>query len=244
MIYKKSGGTGRLYLIPISIGEVGVERYLPGYNLNVIRAINFFVVENARTARQYIKSILPEITIADLTIFEIDKHQGYNYPKEKVIETLKSGVDVGLMSEAGCPAVADPGHQVVADCHAAGIRVVPLVGPSSILLSLMASGFNGQNFSFHGYLTFDNKDRRKTLLEWQRRAQQGETQIFIEAPYRNDKLIGELTELLSPNQKLSVAIDLTTSKEEIITLPLSEWQKLLENGESWHKRPAIFLLGK
>lgn len=235
---------GKLYLIPISIGEVGAGRYLPADNLNVIKATHHFVVENARTARQYIKSVLPDINISDLTIIEVDKHQGYSYPKEEVLALLKSGVDVGLMSEAGCPAVADPGHHVVADCHTAGIRVVPLVGPSSILLSLMASGFSGQHFTFHGYLTFDSKERRKNLLEWQRRAQQGETQIFIEAPYRNDKLIEELVELLSPSQKLSVAIDLTTPEEEIITLPLSEWRKVMKGGASWHKRPAIFLLGK
>ncbi len=244
MTYKDLNGLGKLFLIPISIGDVGVERYLPPDNLNVIRAIKYFVVESARTARQYIKSILPEINISDLTILEVDKHHGYNYPKEEVLELLRSGTDVGLMSEAGCPAVADPGHHVVADCHVAGIRVVPLVGPSSILLSLMASGFSGQNFAFHGYLTFDSKERRKILLDWQRKAQQGETQIFIEAPYRNDKLIEELVELLSPSQKLSVAIDLTTPQEEIITLPLSEWRKVMKGGASWHKRPAIFLLGK
>lgn len=235
---------GKLYLIPISIGDVGVEQYLPAHNLSVIRATKHYVVENARTARQYIKRVLPEIQISDLTIIEVDKHKGYKYPKEEVMSLLKRGEDVGLMSEAGCPAVADPGHHVVADCHAAGIQVVPLVGPSSILLSLMASGFSGQCFTFHGYLTFDSKERKRRLLEWQRRAQKGETQIFIEAPYRNDKLIEELIELLSPSQKLSVAIDLTTPEEEIITLPLSEWRKLQKRGASWHKRPAIFLLGK
>ncbi|MBR8764533.1 SAM-dependent methyltransferase [Porphyromonas levii] len=244
MTFKNLDGVGNLYLIPISIGEVGVGRYLPADNLDIIRHTKHYVVENARTARQYIKSVLPEINISTLSIIEVDKHQGYSYPKDEVLQLLRSGMDVGLMSEAGCPAVADPGHHVVADCHRAGIKVVPLVGPSSILLSLMASGFSGQNFAFHGYLTFDNKERRRILLEWQRRAQQGETQIFIEAPYRNDKLIEELVELLSPSQKLSVAIDLTTPTEEVHTMVLSEWRKLMKSGASWHKRPAIFLLGK
>lgn len=240
-----SNSQGKLVLIPVSIADVGVGHYLPADNLKIIEHTKCFVVENARTARQYIKSILPHINISDLEIIEADKHQGYSYPREDVLAKLKAGMDVGLMSEAGCPAVADPGHHVVADCHRVGIQVVPLVGPSSILLSLMASGFSGQSFAFHGYLTFDSKERRKLLLDWQRRVQQfGETQIFIEAPYRNDKLILELSELLSPSQLLSISIDLTSSDEEIITLPLSEWRKLIKGGRSWHKRPAIFLLGK
>lgn len=141
--------------------------------------------------------------------------------------------------------MADPGSRVVADCHGAGIRVVPLVGPSSILLSLMASGFSGQNFAFHGYISHDRSMRKKTLLEWQRRVQErGETQIFIEAPYRNDKLIAELCEVLSPNTMLSVAVDLTTPQEEIKRYRLKQWQEQLKRGVTYHKRTAIFLLGK
>lgn len=234
---------GSLWLIPITIGSADTGNYQPSHNLRVLENTKHFVVENARTARQYIKSVLPKADISQLNIIEIDKHDGYKYPREEVMAILGRGEDVGLMSEAGCPAVADPGHLVVRDCHRAGVRVVPLVGPSSILLSLMASGFNGQNFAFHGYLPFDKQERRKKLQELQRRADQGETQIFIEAPYRNDKLIRELANNLPKAIELCVAIDLTTPSEEIHRHPLSEWVALLDKGRSWHKRPAIFLIG-
>lgn len=236
---------GKLYLFPIAIGEVGVERYLPAENIQLLSQVKSFVVENARTARQYIKKVLPQTNISELNIYEADKHHNYNYPKEEVIGRLLNGEDVGLMSEAGCPAVADPGGRVVADCHRAGIKVVPLVGPSSILLSLMGSGFSGQSFAFHGYLPHQRDERKRTLQEWQRRVQdRGETQIFIEAPYRNDKLIAELCELLPPDMPLCVAVDLTTPDEEITTMPLKRWKVLLKQGITYHKRPAIFLIGK
>lgn len=234
---------GKLWLIPISIGDAPLERYQPMENTERMARLKHFVVENARTARQYIKKTVPSADISALNIIEIDKHNGYEYPKESVLRLLNTGEDVGLMSEAGCPAVADPGHLVVRDCHRAGIRVVPMVGPSSILLSLMASGFTGQRFAFHGYLPFDKQERRKKLTELQNRALGGETQIFIEAPYRNDKLIRELTSALPKSLELCVAVDLTTDKEEIHRYPLSEWTKYLDKGAEWHKRPAIFLIG-
>lgn len=238
-------GLGKLYLIPIELGNVEVEQYQPQRTLELLGRLRYYVVENARTARRYLSRSVPGLDISSLTIYELDKHQGYSYPREKVMELLRQGEDVGVMSEAGCPGVADPGHRVVIDCHRAGMRVVPLVGPSSILLSLMASGFNGQYFTFYGYLPHDRTSRRQQLLECQRRAlDKGETQIFIEAPYRNDQLIRELCDLLSPALYLSVAVDLTTSEEEITTLPLSLWSKHLKGGLSYHKRPAIFLLGR
>lgn len=241
----KSNKWGCLYLIPIAIGDSPVNSYQPTHNLDILSSTSIFVVENARTARQYIKSVLPETDISTLTIYEADKHNGYKYPRTEVIENLKSGENVGLMSEAGCPAVADPGHHVVLDCHKAGIQVIPLVGPSSILLSLMGSGFSGQSFCFHGYLTFDPKERRKQLLEMQRRVvHNGETQIFIEAPYRNDKLIKELAEILSPSTELCMAVDLTTKQEEIHRKTMAEWNTTMRKGASWHKRPAIFLIGR
>lgn len=236
---------GILYLFPITIGSADVGRYLPIENLRLMKEVKNYVVENARTARQYIKKVLPDVNISELTIYEADKHRGYAYAREEVLQKLLAGEDVGVMSEAGCPGVADPGSRVVAECHGAGIRVVPLVGPSSILLSLMASGFSGQNFAFHGYISHDRSMRKKTLLEWQRRVQErGETQIFIEAPYRNDKLIAELCEVLSPNTMLSVAVDLTTPQEEIKRYRLKQWQEQLKRGVTYHKRTAIFLLGK
>lgn len=234
---------GCLWLIPITIGSPVVERYQPSENVAIIERTKHFVVENARTARQYIKQIIPTANISLLNIIEIDKHNGYSYPREEVFSILHRGEDIGLMSEAGCPAVADPGHLVVKDCHKAGIRVVPLVGPSSILLSLMASGFNGQSFAFHGYLPFDSQDRKKKLQELQQRASKGETQIFIEAPYRNDKLIHELASTLPSPLEICVAVDLTSQNEEIYRMSPREWITLLAQGKSWHKRPAIFLIG-
>lgn len=245
MTSSRNVAMGRLYLIPISLGESRVERYQPLGNLELIQRISFFVVENARTARQYIKSVCPERDISQLEVVEVDKHEGYRYPKELVLSALRAGQDVGLMSEAGCPAIADPGNLVVQDCHRAGVEVVPLVGPSSILLSLMSSGFNGQRFCFHGYLPFDKAKRTKQLQEIQTKVQRyGETHIFIEAPYRNDKLLDELIRTLPASQLLCMGVDLTTAQEEIRTLPLGEWKQLLSQGATWHKRPAIFLLGK
>lgn len=234
---------GQLWLIPITIGSSNPQRYQPQENIEIIGRLKHFVVENARTARQYIKHLLPSSDISSLEIIEIDKHDGYKYPKEIVMNWLLSGLDVGLMSEAGCPAVADPGSLVVHDCHLSGIKVTPLVGPSSIILSLMASGFSGQSFAFHGYLPFDSKQRKRVLQEFTQRAISGETQIFIEAPYRNDKLIQELASTLPSNIEICVAIDLTTDQEEIHRYPPKEWVKRLKGGFTCHKRPAIFLLG-
>ena len=158
---------------------------------------------------------------------------------------LSEGADVGFMSEAGCPCVADPGSIVVADCHKGGFDVVPLVGPSSIILSLMASGFSGQSFAFHGYLPYDDRERRQALSEAAARVRRlGETQIFIEAPYRNDRLLRELVELLPKDLSLCMAVDLTTESEEIHRMTISEWRQALTRESSWHKRPAIFLIGQ
>lgn len=245
MTCSNHAGKGKLYLIPIAIGDTSVERYLPKENIDILKHLKSYVVENARTTRQYLRSILPQLDISSLNIYEADKHDGYSYPRDEVMERLNAGEDIGLVSEAGCPAVADPGSLVVADCHKVGVQVVPLVGPSSILLSLMASGFSGQYFSFHGYLPFDTDERRHTILNWQKSCQErGETHIFIEAPYRNNKLLKELSDLLNPHQKLCMAVDLTTPNEEIIVKPISDWKKLISSGKSWQKRPAIFLIGK
>jgi 16S rRNA (cytidine1402-2'-O)-methyltransferase len=238
--------TGTLYLIPVSLGDSPTADYCPETNKVVVERLNHFVVENARTARRSIRSLCPAKDLSVVQLYEVDKHRGYSYPREEVLALLRSGVDVGFMSEAGCPCVADPGAIVVADCHRAGIRVVPLVGPSSILLSLMASGFSGQSFCFHGYLPFDDKVRRRLLSDFAARVRKsGETQIFIEAPYRNDRLLSDLVALLPGDLSLCMAVDLTTEQEEIHRMTIREWSKLLsESKPTWHKRPAIFLLGK
>lgn len=236
---------GKLYMIPVTLGETSVDRYQPQYNINVMRRIRYYVVENARTARQYLRSIFSDLDISALTIWEVDKHDGYSYPRKEVINVLQGGEDVGFMSEAGCPGIADPGHLVVRDCHSASIGVVPLVGPSSILLSLMASGFSGQNFTFHGYLPFDDRERKKILsLMLSGATKYHQAQIFIEAPYRNDRLLRSLVDTLPGNLSLCMAVELTTPSEEIHRMPLSEWKKKLATGATWHKRPAIFILGE
>lgn len=238
--------SGTLYLIPVTLGETTTERYCPDYNRSLISRLDHYVVENARTARRCIRSICRDKDLDSVTLMEVDKHKGYSYPQEQVLSLLKAGTDVGFMSEAGCPCVADPGSIVVSDCHKAGIPVVPLVGPSSIILSLMASGFTGQSFAFHGYLPFDDKSRRQVLADGVARIRKsGETQIFIEAPYRNDRLLKELTTTLPKDLSLCMAVDLTSDQEEIYRMTITEWRDFLSSGKkSWHKRPAIFLIGK
>lgn len=233
---------GRLYLIPVSLGDAAVDRYQPAENIKLMADLTTFVVENAKTARQYIKSVLPQVNISQLTIYEVDKHNGYSYPSE-VLAALVGGTDVGLMSEAGCPAVADPGSLIVRDAHRKGVQVVPLVGPSSILLSLMASGFSGQRFTFVGYLPVDDKKRKSLLGDMAHRVRAyGETQIFIETPYRNEKLIAELCRVLPDTLSLCVAVDLTTDREEVHVYTIKDWKKM-EGKLTLHKRPAIFLIG-
>lgn len=236
---------GKLYLIPVSLGESPISRYAPTLNVELVSRLNHFVVESARTARRCIRALCPEKDLDDLLLIEVDKHKGYSYPRERVMTLLSEGADVGFMSEAGCPCVADPGSIVVADCHKGGFDVVPLVGPSSIILSLMASGFSGQSFAFHGYLPYDDRKRRQALSEAAARVRRlGETQIFIEAPYRNDRLLRELVELLPKDLSLCMAVDLTTESEEIHRMTISEWRQALTRESSWHKRPAIFLIGQ
>ena len=237
---------GKLYMIPVELGDSAPERHIPPYNLEVIGRLELFVVENARTARQYLRKLFRDKDLNSLTIYEADKHEGYRYPREEVLRSLRAGRDIGFMSEAGCPGVADPGARVVEDCHKEGITIVPLVGPSSILLGLMASGFSGQSFRFCGYLPFDKEKRKSALKEIALRAdKQGETQIFIEAPYRNDALLRELSETLPAALSICVCVELTTPGEEIIRRSIPKWRKLLAEKElSFHKRPAIFLVGK
>lgn len=236
--------SGKLFLLPVSLGDANPSRYLPPYNIQVIDRLTAFIVENARSARQFIRQLLPQKDISSLTILEVDKHNGYDYPKDELLTLLRSGVDVGVMSEAGCPAVADPGAKIVKECHQNGIEVVPLVGPSSILLALMASGMDGQQFTFHGYLPHD-KARRKTLLTQFTTSWTG-THIFIEAPYRNDALLDELLAVLPHHVRLCVAVDLTTGDEEIHSRTIAEWRSLRNKKRelSWHKRPAIFLINR
>lgn len=228
-----------LYLIPSTMSDAPVEAVLPHANIEIAREIKHYVVENIRTARRFLKRCDRGIDIDAITFTTLDEHT----PPSAVpamLSPIDEGHPVGVISEAGCPAVADPGADLVAAAQQRGITVVPLVGPSSIIMSLMASGFNGQTFAFNGYLPHDARARAEKLREMERliRTRQ-QTQIFIETPYRNNRLIAELASTLPSGMRLCVASDITGPRQEIVTLPLSKWAKRIYN---YDKVPTIFLL--
>lgn len=230
-----------VYLIPVMLGDTDADRVLPSFNLDIIWGLRYFIVENLRSARRFLKRCDRSIDIDSLVFAELNEHT----PAEAVSELLapaEAGHDVGVISEAGCPAVADPGADVVAIAQQRGYKVVPLVGPSSILMSLMGSGFNGQSFAFNGYLPIDAGARTAKLKEMERRIRhEHQTQIFIETPYRNNRLISELSHALPGAMKLCVASDITGERESIVTRPLSYWKNASYN---YDKIPTIFLLYK
>ena len=229
----------RLYLFPVPMGDSPVDSVLPPANIAIIREVRHFVVENLRSARRFLKSCDRSIDIDSLSMVELNEHTD---PADvaPMLDPMADGHSIGVISEAGCPAVADPGADLVAVAQTRGYEVVPLVGPSSILLSLMGSGFNGQNFAFNGYLPVDTKARGIKLKEMMRRiTAEHQTQIFIETPYRNNRLIADLCERLPGDFRLCVASDITCSRQSIITRPLSQWKKASYN---YDKIPTIFLL--
>ncbi|WP_245752201.1 SAM-dependent methyltransferase [Algoriella xinjiangensis] len=231
--------TAKVYLIPSLLGESEHSRVLPLYNLDIIRSLNTFVVENEKSARKFIKQVCPEKVQADLEIYILDKD---TKPAElfDIIKILDKGISVGVISEAGLPAVADPGAQLVKVAQEKRIQVVPLVGPSSILLALMASGMNGQNFAFHGYLPIDKTDRKKRLSHLEAEsAKTGIAQIFMETPYRNNQMVDDLTKILRSETKICVACHITLEDEDIRTLSIKDWKK---EKYDYHKRPAIFVM--
>ncbi len=232
--------SGNLYLIPSTIGESPVDQVLPNEIKNIINTISCYVVENERTARRFLIKLGIQQAIDDLTFFVLNKHTR----KEEIATFLKpcQVENVGLLSEAGVPAVADPGSEIVALAHQQNIKVVPLVGPSSILLSLMGSGLNGQSFVFHGYLPVKPEERKRKIKEIeQESAKLRQTQIFIEAPYRNNQMLKSLVEICQPGTLLCVACNLTQNDEFIRTMPAKSWSKKLPD---LHKKPTIFLLQK
>ena len=230
---------GVLFLIPTPLGESPFERILPAYNAEIISALRFFIVENIRSARRFLKKTNSEINIDELTFFELNKHTKAD-EIANFLTPIVNGNDVGVLSEAGCPAIADPGADVVAIAQAKNYRVVPLVGASSILLSLMASGFNGQNFSFVGYLPIQPQERAKTLKKLESRAYtEKQTQIFIETPYRNMKMLEDILAVCQPNTRLCIAADITLETEFIKTKQIKDWKKKLPDLD---KRPCVFLI--
>lgn len=230
-----------LYLIPVPLGETSIDRVLPDYNRTIIAGIKHYIVENVRTARRFLKKSNPDIVIDELTFYTLDKHTAPESISEYLLP-LGNGLPMGVISEAGCPAIADPGADVVAIAQRNGYPVVPLVGPSSILLSLMASGFNGQSFAFHGYLPIEGNERTKKIKLLEQRAwNENQTQIFIETPYRNHRLMEDLIRSCRPQTRLCVACNVSCEDEYIRTCTLKEWSKLKYD---FQKKPAIFLIYK
>ena len=230
-----------LYLIPVTLGDVEHRRVLPEYNRDVILSIRHFIVENVRTARRFLKKTEPSIVIDDLVFSELNKHTS---PEEVTgyLAPLAKGESVGVISEAGCPAVADPGADVVAIAQRKGYKVVPLVGPSSILMSVMGSGFNGQSFAFHGYLPIEPGERAKKLKALEQRVYaENQTQLFIETPYRNHKMVEDILLNCRPQTKLCIAANITCEGEYIQTRTVKDWKGHVPD---LSKIPCIFLLYK
>ncbi len=231
-----------LYLIPSPLGDAPLCRMMPPYNSDIIRSLRHFIVENVRTARRFLKQVDNGIDIDSLTFYELNQHTDRQMIAS-YLTPMSEGCDIGIISEAGCPAVADPGADVVAIAQEKGYKVVPLVGPSSILMSLMASGFNGQSFAFVGYLPIDRNERAQRLKALERRAySEDQTQIFIETPYRNVQLFEEMLRTLQPQTRLCIALSITTEGESIRTLTISQWKKAAV--PDMHKQPCIFLIYK
>jgi len=232
---------GILYLFPVTLAESSLEKVLPQYNRELILPIRHFIVEEVRTARRFLKKADPGFDIDACQFYSLNKH---TTPEQIAgyLEALKNGSDMGLLSEAGCPAIADPGADIVRIAQEKKYKVVPLVGPSSILLALMGSGFNGQRFAFEGYLPVEKDDRIKAIKRLEQRSYSEDmTQIFIETPYRNIKLLNDLTENLRPNTRICVAFDLTGPDENIRTLSAKDWKK---DQTELTKKPCIFLIYK
>ena len=231
-----------LYLIPVTLGETSIEKVLPSYNHEVIMGIKHFIVENIRSARRFLKKVDKEIDIDELTFYELNRHTDRKFIGE-YLQPLKEGKSVGVISEAGCPAIADPGADVVAIAQKKGYRVVPLVGPSSILMSVMASGFNGQSFAFNGYLPVETPQRIKALKKLESKVlNENQTQLFIETPYRNEKMFETIVSALRPQTRLCIACGITCQEEYIRTRTLAEWKK--EKLPPIAKIPCIFVLGQ
>jgi 16S rRNA (cytidine1402-2'-O)-methyltransferase len=230
-----------LYLFPVPLSDSSRPcDVLPEANADLLRQIRHFIVENVRSARRFLKRVDSSIDINQLQFTVLDEHTDAADVAEMLRPLLVDKQPMGIISEAGCPAVADPGADAVAIAQRKGLKVVPLVGPSSILMALMGSGFNGQSFAFNGYLPIDSGRRTAKLHEMERRiARERQTQIFIETPYRNNRLIAELCQSLPGNMLLCVASDITGKRETIITRPLSKWASVSYN---YDKTPTIFLL--
>ncbi|MBU1365111.1 MAG: SAM-dependent methyltransferase [Gammaproteobacteria bacterium] len=231
---------GTLYLIPVPLGPTAPQESLPANVLTTIRPLTHFIVEQAKTARAFLKAAGTNAPLQELQLHELNEHTKAN-ELSFLLEPLRAGHDVGLLSEAGCPAVADPGANLVALAQSENIRVVPLIGPSSLLLALMASGLNGQRFSFQGYLPAKEAERTKMLrdLEAESKKRQ-QTQIFIETPYRNRAMFEAILQSCQPTTRLTIATDLTLPGESVLTRTIAAWKK--QTPPEIERRPTVFLL--
>lgn len=229
-----------LYLIPTTLGDNNFSRVLPQHTLDVLRSVKYLIVENVRTTRRYLKAVDKDIDIDGLTFYTLNRHTDPAVIAS-YLSPLAQGEDMAVISEAGCPAIADPGADVVAIAQQKGIKVVPLVGPSSILLALMASGFNGQSFAFNGYLPIDNVQRQKAIKHFESRARtEQQSQIFIETPYRNNALRDAMLTTLAPQTMLAIATDITLPTENITAKTVLQWRKV--RLEDINHRPSIFII--
>ena len=232
---------GVLYLVPNTLGNPDTTETIPVGIKGRVSDISLFIVENLRNARRYLKSLNREINIDALTFFELNEHTSAE-EIPSFLDKVEQGLDAAIISEAGVPGVADPGAEVVRMAHEKGIRVVPLTGPSSILLALMASGLNGQSFCFHGYLPLKRPERIKKIKELEQKViRSGETQLFIEAPYRNDGLLADILDTCQASTRLCIAADITLDSEFIFTKTSGAWKK---KKPALHKRPVLFLIGR
>ncbi|MDA8594897.1 SAM-dependent methyltransferase [Flavobacteriaceae bacterium] len=229
----------KLYLIPNTLGPGDPLKVMPETVKQIILPLRNFVVENEKEARKFIKKIAPEIPQSELKLYPLHKHVDRNQITTYLDPICNAGLSMGLLSDAGVPGVADPGAEIVQLAHSKGVSVKPLVGPSSILMAMMSSGMNGQSFAFNGYLPIDKQERKKMLLKFEKRSkEEGQAQSFIETPYRNNKLIDDLIQILSPNTNLCIACDISLDSEYIKSKPVKLWKK---EKPDIHKRPALFV---
>ncbi len=233
--------TGKLYLIPTTLGDNDPMEVLPISVKQIIEQTDTFIVENEKTARRFIKKITPNKSQPSLNIFHLNKFTDAS-ELPSFLSPCLNGTHIGLLSEAGCPGIADPGADIVKLAHQKNIKVVPLVGPSSILMAMMSSGMNGQSFAFNGYLPIDKSERKSEIKRLERLSfEHNQSQLFIETPYRNNKMLEDLCHALEKNTDISIACDITLNTEFIKTLTANEWKK---NIVDLHKRPTIFIIHK
>jgi 16S rRNA (cytidine1402-2'-O)-methyltransferase len=229
---------GNIYMVPVTLGNADHRQTIPAVTREITSTLRLFAVEDVRTARRYLRSIDMEFPVDETVFFSIGKH---SEPADlgDFFSRVTGGMNAGVMSEAGMPGLADPGNIVVAEAHRRDIKVIPLTGPSSIMLALVASGLNGQSFAFNGYLPVDAPGRQKAIRELEQRSAGGQTQIFMETPFRNDKMLNDILTVCKPSTRLCIAADITLETEEIRTGTVASW---LSDRPLLDKRPAVFLI--